>query len=229
MKNVKNLCTLAGVACTDIYQHLDSPGEYIIPVDFSVSSKGMILVNVVFCRTEGETQAIVVRDSTGKQRDMYFNGTNYAWLTNVGQEVNWHHQLGLNVTPGILKEIDEDYSVMPFLFDDKSVAEMMEEIRSKEPDVAQAIEMCVKHIHGTYSDKYAKGQDIIDTKKMLYDKERGAFLNIYQVSRYLQRYLTTGSKKSNLIKDIEKAVHYLIFEITRRIKAGDIEEVEPKI
>lgn len=57
MKNVKNLCTLAGVACTDIYQYLDSPGEYIIPVDFSVSSKGMILVNVVFCITEGETQA----------------------------------------------------------------------------------------------------------------------------------------------------------------------------
>ena len=109
------------------------------------------------------------------------------------------------------------------------VAEMLSDIRSKEPEVAQAIEMCVKHIHGTYSDKYAKGQDIIDTKKMLYDKERGAFLNIYQVSRYLQRYLTTGSKKSNLIKDIEKAVHYLIFEITRRIKAGDIEEVEPKI
>lgn len=109
------------------------------------------------------------------------------------------------------------------------VAEMLSDIRSKEPDVATAIEMCVKHIHGTYSDKYAKGQDIIDTKKMLYDKERGAFLNIYQVSRYLQRYLTTGSKKSNLIKDIEKAVHYLIFEITRRIKAGDIEEVEPKI
>ena len=229
MKNVKNLCTLAGVAWIDLYQHLDSPGEYIIPVDFTVSSKGMILVNVVFCITEGKTQAIVVRDSKGKQRDMYFNGTNYAWLTNVGQEVNWHHQLGLNVTPGILKEIDEDYFVTPFSFVDKSVDEMMEEIRSKEPDVARAIEMCVKHIHGTYSDKYAKGQDIIDTKKMLYDKERGAFLNIYQVSRYLQRYLTTGSKKSNLIKDIEKAVHYLIFEITRRIKAGDIEEVEPKI
>lgn len=112
---------------------------------------------------------------------------------------------------------------------EKSIAEMIEFIESKEPDVAKAIGMCVKHIYGTYSDKYAKGQDIIDTKKMLYDKERGSFLNIYQVCRYLQRYLTTGTKKSNLIKDIEKAVHYLIFEITRRIKAGDIEEVEPKI
>jgi hypothetical protein len=188
----------------------------------------MILVNVVFARTEGNKQAIVVRDANGKQRDMIFNGTHYVWLTNVEEDVDWR-QLGFNLTPGILKEIDGDYSITPFSFDDKSVAEMMEEIRSKEPDVARAIEMCVKHIHGTYSDKYAKGQDIIDTKKMLYDKERGAFLNIYQVSRYLQRYLTTGSKKSNLIKDIEKAVHYLIFEITRRIKAGDIEEVEPKI
>lgn len=228
MKNVKNLCALAGVACTDIYRHLDSTGEYIIPVDFSISKKGMILVNVVFARTEGDKQAIVVRDANGKQRDMTFNGTHYVWLTNVEEDVDWR-QLGLNLTPGILKKIDEDYSVTPFSFDDKSVAEMMDEIRSKEPDVARAIEMCVKHIHGTYSDKYAKGQDIIDTKKMLYDKERGAFLNIYQVSRYLQRYITTGSKKSNLIKDIEKAVHYLIFELVRRIKMGDTEEVEPKV
>lgn len=113
--------------------------------------------------------------------------------------------------------------------DVKKFCSMIEEIESKEPEVALALEMCVKHIHGTYFDKYAKGQSIIDTKKMLYDKENGAFLNIYQVSRYLQRYLTTGTKKSNLIKDIEKAVHYLVFELVRRIKIGDIEEVEPKV
>lgn len=106
---------------------------------------------------------------------------------------------------------------------------MLDKIRIEEPDVATALEMCIRHIHGTYSDKYAKGQEIIDTKKMLYDKDKGAFLNIYQVNRYLQRYLTTGEKKSYLIKDIEKAIHYLVFELTRRIKIGDIEEVEPKI
>lgn len=111
----------------------------------------------------------------------------------------------------------------------QSVTEMMSDIQSKEPDVAKALEMCIKHIHGTYSDKYAKGQNVIDTKKMLYSKEHGMSINIYQVGRYLQRYVTTGSKKSALIKDIEKAVHYLVFELVRRIKAGDVEEVEPKI
>lgn len=109
------------------------------------------------------------------------------------------------------------------------VADMIKEIQEKEPDVAKALEMCVKHIHGTYSDKYAKGQNIIDTKNMLYDAENGMPINIYQVCRYLQRYVTKGSKKSYLIKDIEKAVHYLVFEMTRRIKANDIDETEPKV
>lgn len=105
----------------------------------------------------------------------------------------------------------------------------LEHIKSKEEDAFKAINMVLQHIAGTYGDKYAKGQDVIDTKKMLYEKEHGAFLNIYQVSRYLQRYLTSGSRKSGLLKDIEKAVHYLIFEITRRIKHGEIDETEPKV
>lgn len=110
----------------------------------------------------------------------------------------------------------------------EQVGKMISEIEMKEPATAKALELVIKHIHGTYSDKYAKGQDIIDTKKMLYDKERGDFLNIYQVNRYLQRYITTGSSKSHLLKDIEKAIHYLVFEITRRILMDDIDEIEPK-
>ena len=43
---------------------------------------------------------------------------------------------------------------------------------------------------------------------MLYGKD-GKPINVYQVCRYLQRYITTGSKKSYLLKDIEKAIHYL--------------------
>ena len=108
------------------------------------------------------------------------------------------------------------------------IVKMISEIAEKEPAVADALNMVIRHIYGTYSDKYAKGQNIIDTKKMLYDPERGDFLNIYQVNRYLQRYLTQGSAKSHLIKDIEKAIHYLVFELTRRIMMGDVTEIEPK-
>lgn len=111
----------------------------------------------------------------------------------------------------------------------EQISEMIEDIEKKEPELACALYMSIKHIHGTYSDKYAKGQNIIDTKKMLYDPEKGDFLNIYQVNRYLQRYLTIGSSKSHLVKDIEKGIHYLVFELTRRVKMGDIDEIEPKI
>ena len=111
----------------------------------------------------------------------------------------------------------------------RSVGDMVKSIAEKEKDVAEALYMVVRHIYGTYSDKYAKGQSIIDTKKMLYDEKRGDFLNVYQVSRYLQRYLTTGTAKSHLVKDIEKAIHYLVFELTRRIKMGNTNENEPKV
>lgn len=111
----------------------------------------------------------------------------------------------------------------------REVGDMLTDIANKEEDVAIALKMVVKHIHGTYSDKYAKGKDVIDTKKMLYDEDRGDFLNVYQVSRYLQRYITNGTPKSHLVKDIEKAIHYLIFEIVRRIKKGEVSEEEPRI
>ena len=113
------------------------------------------------------------------------------------------------------------------------VVEMVERnlvtIRDKEPEMFKAISLVIKHVAGTYSDKYAKGQDTIDTKKMLYHKEDGRAINIYQVCRYLQRYNTDGSAKSHLLKDLEKAVHYLLFEITRRIRLNQFDETEPKV
>ena len=109
------------------------------------------------------------------------------------------------------------------------VQPMINEIAEKEPEVAQAIALAIRHIHGTYSDKYAKGQQKgIDTKGMLYDKDGGKAVNTYQITRYLQRYVTEGSAKSNLLIDLFKMVHYIVFEVTRRIKIGDIEFVEPK-
>jgi hypothetical protein len=111
----------------------------------------------------------------------------------------------------------------------KEVGEKLAFINSKEPEVAQAIYMVIDHIHGTYSDKYAKGiEGGIDTKVMLYNAENGGAINTYQISRYLQRYITKGSRKSGLLKDLLKMIHYTIFEIVRRIKADDINLEEPK-
>lgn len=229
MKEVKNLCTLVGVDCGDIFLHLNKLGEWIIPVEKTICKSGMARVKVVEIDTEKTTQAIViVGENEDSCRDMRFNGMSYEWFTKEGEKPNWE-SIGLKTPKYLQKRIDFNLSLTPYSFDDKSVDEMICEIRNKEPEAAKAIEMSIKHIYNTYSDKYAKGENIIDTKKMLYDKERGDFLNIYQVNRYLQRYITSGSKKSHLVKDIEKAIHYLIFELTRRIKLGDYEEIEPKV
>ena len=88
-------------------------------------------------------------------------------------------------------------------FSVEDISAMLNDIKIEEPDVCEAIGMVVKHIHGTYSDKYAKGQDMgIDTKKMLYNKDGGKNIDEYQVARYLQRYVTKGTKKSGLLIDL---------------------------
>ena len=205
-----------------------------------------VVVNIVFFRDESCGIAILTKDENGNYKDFIFDPYSKTFKDNTlpNQYIDWTKQ-GFAETPAIVRSYctgywDENSYVLGESENDKKVIEfdaptlseqvgkMISEIEMKEPATAKALELVIKHIHGTYSDKYAKGQDIIDTKKMLYDKERGDFLNIYQVNRYLQRYITTGSSKSHLLKDIEKAIHYLVFEITRRILMNDIDEIEPK-
>ena len=103
-------------------------------------------------------------------------------------------------------------------------------IESKEPDVVKAIGLVVNHIAGTYSDKYAKGEEMgVDTKMMLYHSTRGKAINTYQIARYLQRYITQGSKKSGLLIDLMKMIHYGVFEIVRRIRANQLDMNEPAV
>ena len=110
------------------------------------------------------------------------------------------------------------------VIDSQQIAEMLQFIETKEPDVVTAIGLVVEHIHGTYSDKYAKGEEMgIDTKKMLYHPTKGKSINEYQITRYLQRYVTEGSKKSGLLKDLMKLIHYGIFEIVRRMRANQLD------
>lgn len=113
--------------------------------------------------------------------------------------------------------------------DEKQFVLDYNKIKSKEPELFQALMMTVHHISETYSDKYeVTGDTVIDTKKFLYNKDMGKYINIYQVNRYLQRILSSGKKKSDLFNDLFKAVHYLMFEITRRIKLGEVNNIEYK-
>lgn len=104
----------------------------------------------------------------------------------------------------------------------------MEEIAIREPEMAKAIELVVEHIHGTYNDKYDTGDKSVDTKLLLYSED-GSILNVYQTLRYLQRYKTKGKHKSGLLKDLLKGVHYMLFEVTRRVRNNDLDLTEPKI
>jgi hypothetical protein len=111
----------------------------------------------------------------------------------------------------------------------KEAAEQLDNINSKEPDMARAITMLIGHVNGTYLDKYAKGIDSgIDTKAMLYGDD-GKPINQYQIARYLQRYITQGSKKSNLLVDLFKMCHYALFDVVRRIKSGELDQTEPRV
>lgn len=112
----------------------------------------------------------------------------------------------------------------------EKILENLKLIDLKEPEAFQAIEMTIEHIAKTYSDKYEVKKDtVIDTKLMLYHPIMGKYINVYQVNRYLQRVLSDGKFKSNLINDVFKAVHYLIIEITRRVRLGETDNIEHKV
>lgn len=113
---------------------------------------------------------------------------------------------------------------------DEQVAKDLQIIKECEPSAYEAMKMVINHVAGTYQDKYAEGiKKGIDTKHMLYDEEGGMYINIYQIERYLQRYITKGSSKSFLLRDILKAIHYLVFEVTRRIVTNQLDNTEPKV
>lgn len=57
----------------------------------------------------------------------------------------------------------------------------------------------------------------IDTKDLIYSDKHGKSINIFNSMKYLSRYLNDGVDKSNNPNDLLKAVHYIIFELSRRI------------
>lgn len=110
------------------------------------------------------------------------------------------------------------------------ITDKLNVIGEAEPDTLDAINLFLGHVAGTYGDKYEKNaNNPVETKKMLYDKEIGSSLNIYQSLRYHQRYGTAGHKKSRLLNDLFKAMHYLLFELTRRVMHNELDNTEFKV
>lgn len=94
----------------------------------------------------------------------------------------------------------------------------LESIRKKDPEGYEALTLVINHIAETYNDKYQSDViNVIDTKVILTKMIEGKGANFQNAGKYLQRYFSKGFSKSYNVTDLYKAIHYIIFEITRRI------------
>lgn len=99
-------------------------------------------------------------------------------------------------------------------------------IGDKEPEMLEAISELIEHISNTYQDKYEGSKKLLDTKNQLYHPSRGASINTYQISRYLQRFMSEGFQKSGNKSDLKKICHYALFDIIRMNKIGDDKDID---
>lgn len=95
------------------------------------------------------------------------------------------------------------------------VIENLEFINHHEPEMFNALSDAIRHISGTYQDKYESAKKLLDTKQQLYHPTRGKSINIYQMCRYLQRFMSDGHEKSGNKNDLKKIIHYALFDIVR--------------
>jgi len=85
-----------------------------------------------------------------------------------------------------------------------------------DPEIVESLADLVHYIHSTYSDKYeADTFPAVDLYGLMRNSPHGKGYNIGNASKYLKRYLTDGYPKSSNPQDLMKAMHYIIFEITR--------------
>lgn len=95
--------------------------------------------------------------------------------------------------------------------------------KTPDKDLKEAWEKLFEYIKSTCSDKYADPNAIISTKKaVIHGKVKQ--VNTFNAAKYLARYDTTGYEKSENEKDLFKAIHYLIFEIQRKINNSKNEQ-----
>ena len=92
----------------------------------------------------------------------------------------------------------------------------LEKIKEKDPQFHNTLESLIDYFASTYDDKYASDDKVMNTKDFLYHKSFGKGANMFTASKYIQRYCTTGFKKSENTIDLYKSVHYIIFELIRK-------------
>lgn len=99
-------------------------------------------------------------------------------------------------------------------------------ISEKEPEFMVAVSELLTHLSNTYNDKYEGAKELLDTKAQLYHPIRGAAINPYQISRYLQRFMSEGYAKSANKSDTLKMAHYCLFDIVRMNRMNEVKNVD---
>jgi hypothetical protein len=93
--------------------------------------------------------------------------------------------------------------------------EALDKIKEADPDFYKSIEDVVNYLASTYDDKYHKSE--LRNDGIIYSDNLGKGFNMGNAAKYISRYLTTGFQKSEMPADLMKAIHYCLFELTRKV------------
>jgi hypothetical protein len=88
-------------------------------------------------------------------------------------------------------------------------------MEQEDPDFFKALTDMTNYFGETYGDKYRHSPMGNPGLALLYSKDHGKGANGYNSIKYIQRYMTEGFEKSGNPKDLYKAIHYILFELTR--------------
>lgn len=115
---------------------------------------------------------------------------------------------------GLVSMEDEEDDELIDIEHEIKLADALNTVLRGDTDFHFAMIDTIFYLADTFGDKYA-GADI-DTKGMLYSEKYGKGFNMGNALKYISRYCTEDFEKSNNEKDLLKAIHYILFELTRR-------------
>lgn len=113
------------------------------------------------------------------------------------------------------KEFDiEDIEDLVDLNHEMEIADALNKTLDYDAEFHFTMTDLIKYLASTCDDKYGSSQ--LDTRGILYSETLGQGFNTGNAVKYIARYNTEGFEKSYNPKDLMKAIHYLLFELTRR-------------
>lgn len=120
----------------------------------------------------------------------------------------------------IIQEAASEYNTRQDSILDK-MNSSMNDLLMFDTEIAETISNVTSYVRSTFDDKYEADEiPAVDLYGLMRNSPHGKGFNVGQATAYLKRYLTDGYEKSNNILDLYKAIHYLMFEISRVNNSG---------